>query len=276
MKVLFSVTLCLLLAACDGGLWNNPYPTADDGKSILYSAFTERPKHLDPAQAYSENEYEFLALVYAPPLQYHYLKRPYQLTPLAASVLPTVSYLDKNRRPLPEKAAAERIAYSVYEIRIKPGMRYQPHPAFVPANSLRKLDSIASLADFAATATREVTAADYAYQIKRLVHPQLHTPIAGVMSEYIVGLKDYAAALQAAFRAHPDEFLDLNQYPLSGVEVLDDTTYRITVHGKYPQFAYWLAMPFFSPMPQEVERFYALPGMKERNLTLDWWPVGSG
>ncbi|MDO8925483.1 MAG: ABC transporter substrate-binding protein [Sideroxyarcus sp.] len=276
MKVLFSVTLCLLLAACDGGLWNNPYPTADDGKSILYSAFTERPKHLDPAQAYSENEYEFLALVYAPPLQYHYLKRPYQLTPLAASVLPTVSYLDKNRRPLPDKAAVERIVYSVYEIRIKPGMRYQPHPAFVPANSLRKLDGIASLADFAATATREVTAADYAYQIKRLVHPQLHTPIAGVMSEYIVGLKDYAAALQAASRAHPDGFLDLNQYPLSGVEVVDDTTYRITVHGKYPQFAYWLAMPFFSPMPQEVERFYALPGMKERNLTLDWWPVGSG
>ena len=40
-----------------------------------------------------------------------------------------------------------------------------------------------------------VTAADYVYEIKRLVHPQLHTPIAGVMSEYIVGLKDYAATL---------------------------------------------------------------------------------
>ena len=43
----------LLLSACDGGLWNNPYPAAERGKSILYSAFTERPKHLDPAQAYS-------------------------------------------------------------------------------------------------------------------------------------------------------------------------------------------------------------------------------
>ncbi|MBU1776052.1 MAG: ABC transporter substrate-binding protein, partial [Gammaproteobacteria bacterium] len=61
-----------------------------------------------------------------------------------------------------------------------------------------------------------------------------------------------------------------------GVEVVDDTTYRITIHGKYPQFAYWLAMPFFAPMPWEVERFYAQPGMKERNLTLDWWPIGSG
>jgi ABC-type transport system substrate-binding protein len=276
MKVLFPVLLSLLLAACDGGLWNNPYPAGDEGKSILYTAFTERPKHLDPAQAYSENEYEFLALVYAPPLQYHYLKRPYQLIPQAASAMPTVTYLDKDRRPLPDKAAVERIAYSVYEIHLKPGMRYQPHPAFVQANFLHKPDGIASLGDFAQTGTREVAAADYAYQIKRLVHPKLHTPIAGVMSEYIVGLKDYAATLQAAAKAHPDEFLDLNQFPLPGVEVVDATTYRITINGKYPQFAYWLAMPFFSPMPQEVEHFYALPGMKERNLTLDWWPVGSG
>jgi ABC-type transport system substrate-binding protein len=258
MKVLFPVLLSLLLAACDGGLWNNPYPAGDEGKSILYTAFTERPKHLDPAQAYSENEYEFLALVYAPPLQYHYLKRPYLLIPQAASAMPTVTYLDKDRRPLPDKAAVERIAYSVYEIHLKPGMRYQPHPAFVQANFLHKPDGIASLGDFAQTGTREVAAADYAYQIKRLVHPKLHTPIAGVMSEYIVGLKDYAATLQAAAKAHPDEFLDLNQFPLPGVEVVDATTYRITINGKYPQFAYWLAMPFFSPMPQEVEHFYAL------------------
>ncbi len=279
MKALFAVLTCLLLAACDGGLWNNPYPAADDGKPILYTAFTERPKHLDPAQAYSENEYEFLALIYAPPLQYHYLKRPYQLVPLAASEMPTVTYLDKNHKRLPDKADAARIAYSVYEIHIKPNMRYQPHPAFVPGNLALKagaLDGIHTLGDFPRTATRTVTAADYAYQIKRLVHPQLHTPIAGVMGEYIIGLKDYAAMLQAADKAHPGEYLDLNQYPLPGVEVVDDTTYRITIRGKYPQFAYWLAMPFFAPMPQEVERFYAQDGMRERNFSLDWWPVGSG
>ena len=26
----------------------------------------------------------------------------------------------------------------------------------------------------------------------------------------------------------------------------------------------------------EAERFYAQPGMQQNNLTLDWWPVGSG
>ncbi len=279
MRMMWIALLLVPLAACDGGLWNDPYPAADTGKSILYTAFIERPKHLDPAQAYSENEYEFLAHIYSPPLQYHYLKRPYQLVPLAASEMPQVTYQDKNRRALPGDVATERIAYSVYEIRIKPNMRYQPHPAFVPENlhlTAHDLAGIHALGDFARTGTRAVIAADYAHQIKRLVHPQLHTPIAGVMSEYIVGLKDYAATLQAEAAARPDSFLDLDRYPLPGVEVVDDTTYRVTIRGKYPQFAYWLAMPFFSPLPPEAERFYAQAGMKERNLSLDWWPVGSG
>jgi ABC-type oligopeptide transport system substrate-binding subunit len=285
MKKILVALLVLLLVACDGGLWNNPYPASDDGKSIFYTAFTERPKHLDPAQAYSENEYEFLAEIYAPPLQYHYLKRPYQLVPLAASAMPVVRYLDKDRRQLSDTASAEKIAYSVYEIHIKPGMRYQPHPAFardgndtleydhLTAHDLR---DIYALNDFSHNGTRVVTAADYAYQIKRLAHPQLHTPIFGVMSDYIVGMKDYAATLQQVAKKNPDAFLDLNKYPLQGVQVVDDTTYRIEIIGKYPQFAYWLAMPFFAPMPPEAERFYAQQGMRERNLSLDWWPVGSG
>lgn len=279
MRIAIVFLLGILLAACDAGLWNNPYSASEGGKRFFYTAFTERPKHLDPAQAYSENEYEFLANIYAPPLQYHYLKRPYELVPLAASALPTVRYYDKGRRPLPQDASPERIATSVYEIHIKPGMRYQPHPAFAPEYAEWKpamLDGVQSLTDFKRTGTREVTAADYAYQIKRLVHPQLHTPIAGVMTEYIVGLKEYAATLQRAAKDKPDAFLDLDAYPLPGIEVIDATTYRVTIRGKYPQFAYWLAMPFFAPMPKEAERFYAHPGMRERNLSLDWWPVGSG
>jgi oligopeptide transport system substrate-binding protein len=285
MKVIVTCLLAVLLSACDGGLWNNPYPASDDGKSIFYTAFTERPKHLDPAQAYSENEYDFLAQIYAPPLQYHYLKRPYQLVPLAASAMPSVTYLDKYHRPLPHDAPAEKIALSVYEIHIKPGMRYQPHPAFArDAQGKPEYDhltpddlrDIHALSDFPHSGTRVVTAADYAYQIKRLAHPQLHLPIFGIMSEYIVGLKEYASTLQQALKQHPDAFLDLDKFPLPGVQVIDGSTYRIEIYGKYPQFEYWLAMPFFAPMPPEAERFYAQGGMRERNMVLDWWPVGSG
>ena len=275
----------LFLTACDGGLWNNPYPSSDKGKSVYYNVFTERPKHLDPAQAYSENEYVFLAQIYQPPLQYHYLKRPYTLIPQAASAMPKLVYLDKNNRVLPDDAPAGRVAYSLYEIHLKADLKYQPHPAFardaqgrLEYHDLGK-DEISrryTLNDFPHSGTRGVTAADYAYQIKRLVHPAIHTPISGLMSEYIVGLKEYAATLHKAQQAAPTSFLDLSDYALEGVQVVDAHTYRIKVYGKYPQFTYWLAMPFFSPMPVEAERFYAQNGMQQNNLTLDWWPVGSG
>ncbi len=45
------------------------------------------------------------------------------------------------------------------------------------------------------------------------------------------------------------------EHALSGVEVLDSHTLKIRVVGKYPQFKYWLAMTFFSPIPWEVDAF---------------------
>ncbi len=285
MKRFVGLILLVLLCACDSGVWNNPYPAGDAGQSVLYTAFTERPKHLDPVQAYSENEYIFLAQIYQPPLQYHYLKRPYMLVPQAAATMPVVRYLDKNGRPLAETAPVEQVAYSVYEIHLRPDLKFQPHPALAQdanqkprymALTQQDLQGVSALTDFAQTGTREVRAADYVYQIKRLAHPDLHSPIFGVMAEYIVGLSDYARTLKQARQAQPNGWLDLNAYALPGVEVVDAHTYRIKVVGKYPQFAYWLAMPFFAPMPWEAERFYAQAGMRERNLTLDWWPLGSG
>jgi oligopeptide transport system substrate-binding protein len=275
----------VFLAACDGGLWNNPYPASDKVQSVYYNVFTERPKHLDPAQAYSENEYVFLAQIYQPPLQYHYLKRPYTLIPQAARAMPRVQYLDKNNRILSANAPAEQVAFSVYEIKLRDDLKYQPHPAFARdaegkleyyALSKADISKYYSLNDFPHTGTRAVTAADYVYQIKRLVHPAIHTPISGLMSDYIVGLKEYAATLKKAQQANSGKLLALNDYPLEGVQLVDDHTYRIKVYGKYPQFMYWLAMPFFSPMPVEAENFYAQEGMQRNNLTLDWWPVGSG
>jgi oligopeptide transport system substrate-binding protein len=58
--------------------------------------------------------------------------------------------------------------------------------------------------------------------------------------------------------------------------VVDRHTYRIRLKGKYPQFLYWLAMPFFAPVPWEADLFHAQPGHGERNLTLDWYPIGTG
>ena len=275
----------LLLAAC-GYSQNDPYPADERGTNTLYSAFTERPKHLDPARSYSEDESVFTAQVYEAPLQYHYLKRPYTLIPAAAEVVPHPRYFDAAGKALPDDAPAERIARSVYEIRIRPGIRYQPHPAFAldPAGQAvyqtfdrQALVGIETLADFAHSGTRELVADDYIYQIKRLAHPRLHSPIFGMMAERIVGLKALGEALQQAAKDAPeDAWLDLDRFPLEGVTRVDRYTYRVTLNGKYPQFLYWLAMPFFAPVPREADRFYSQPGMAEKNLTLDWYPVGTG
>ena len=275
-----------LLAGCGGSPWNNPYPASQAGANILYSSFAERPKHLDPVQSYSENEYVFLAQIYQPPLQYHYFKRPYQLIPFGAAEVPRAVFFDSQGRPQPDHADAKNVAYSEYVIRIKPGMLYQPHPAFAVDASGKPLyhglgpgdlDGIYALSDFKQQGTRELVAADYVHQIKRLAHPRLHSPIFGLMSGYIVGLREFAEALGKAEKSLPkDGFLDLTQFELEGAQVLDRYTYRIRVRGKYPQFVYWLAMPFFSPVPPEAERFYAQPGMARKNITLDWFPVGSG
>jgi oligopeptide transport system substrate-binding protein len=278
-----------LVAGCSGTPWNNPYPASEAGANTLYSSFSERPKHLDPVQSYSSNEITFTAQIYEPPLQYHYLKRPYLLIPLTAEAVPEPQYFDGEGNRLPARAA-QRIAYTVYEIRIKRGIRYQPHPAFARGSDGKlmfqdltraDLEDKYKLSDFSHTGTRELNARDFEYQIKRLAHPRLHSPIFELMADYIVGLREYADVLKRASQelaatAGKDAWLDLGRYPLAGVEVVDGYTYRVRLRGQYPQFLYWLAMPFFAPVPPEVDRFFAQPGMADKNLTLDWYPVGTG
>lgn len=282
-----SVSLLLALVGCGDRSPNNPYPAADDGRNMLYTAFAERPKHLDPARAYSSNEYEIIGQVYEPLYQYHYLKRPYTLVPQTAAALPQVRYLDASGQPLAADAAPESIGFSEYEIALKPGIRYQPHPAFARrgdgsyryhALTGEELKGIAAPADFAEAGTRDLTARDYLYQIKRLAHPQLHSPIAEMMKEHIVGFKDLSDRLEADYRKAPDKeaFFDIRNYPLTGVEIVDELHLRIRLHGKYPQFRFWLAMPFFAPMPWEADAFYGQSALREKNISLDWYPVGTG
>jgi len=251
----------LFLGGC-GEVWNDPYPASERGRNILYSSFADRPKHLDPVQSYTEDEARFTQQVYEPPLQYHYLKRPYELIRLTATQVPKPRVIEGGK-------------FTVYEIRIRQGIRYQPHPGFVPENfslSRGKIDALKSPYELP-LGTRQLTADDYIYQIKRLAHPRLHSPIFGLMAEYIVGMAEYAERLK---KVNAPGWLDLRQHPLKGVERVDAHTFRITLNGSYPQFVYWLAMPFFAPIPWEAEKFFEQPGMAEKNFTLDWWPVGTG
>jgi oligopeptide transport system substrate-binding protein len=281
--------LVSLLGACEEAPWNDPYPRDQSMGNIVYSAFSERPKHLDPVRSYSSNEYTFIAQIYEPPLQYHFLKRPYELVPLSAVEVPAPTFVDADGKALPADAPVQRIANSEYLIRIRQGILFQPHPAFAKdedgkyrylALTESDLGGINRLSDFPYSATRELMAEDFVYQIKRLAVPWLHSPIAGVMSEYIVDFDELKKRIEAAVPVSDPgaerPFLDLRDFPFAGAVAVDRYSYRIRIKGKYPQFAYWLAMPFFAPMPWEADRFYAQPGMKRRNISLDWYPVGTG
>ena len=272
--------MAIVLAACDSAVWNNPHPPEQD-QNIYYSSFTERPKHLDPVRSYSSNEYSLLGQIYEPVLHYHYLKRPYQLVPLTASRMPLLSYVDAHGQP----TSADQADFIVYDIEIMPGTLFQPHPAFAQADgaylyhplSEHALKDVYRVSDFAKTDTRELRASDYVYQIKRLADPALHSPIASILSHHIAGFAQFRARIAEA-RSHQaaEAWLDLRDFEMSGVEVLGPYRYRLKVSREYPQFIYWLAMPFFSPMPWEADRFYSQAALRKRNITLDWFPVGTG
>lgn len=271
------------LAACSSP-WNSPYPADDERRNIFYDTFTERPKHLDPVSSYSENEAVFNAQIYEPLVQYDYLKRPYALAPLTAVATPTPAYYDAEGRRLGPEAPEADVARTVYRIEIQPGILYQPHPALARdaegnyryhALPPRIINSVSTLADFPETGTRELLAADYVYQIKRLVHPRVHSPVAGFMMKYIKGLPELAKTL-SELELDAAGYIDLRHYPLDGVRLIDDYTFEIELTEKYPQFVYWLAMNFFAPVPWEADAFYRQAGMAEQNLTLDWYPLGTG
>jgi ABC-type transport system substrate-binding protein len=282
--------LVVLLAGCSDRPWNSPYRAGEVEAPVFYSSFSERPKHLDPARSYSANEWAFISQVYEPPLQYHYLTRPYELVPLTAEALPEIRMVGHDGRELDDTGPAADVAYTDYILKIRPGIRYQPHPSLARDDqgdfvywplSPDVLDEVEALADFEQTGTRELTADDYVYQIKRLAYRPNHSPVASLMAKHIRGFADFAERTEEARQALEAErgkgaWLDLRDFDMAGVEVLDRYTYRIRVENKYPQFRFWLAMNFFAPMPWEAERFYRQPGLGDKNINLHWYPIGTG
>jgi len=296
------IPLVFILNSCTP---NNPYRAEEKQKNVLYSSFEAPPKHLDPAKSYSSDEYDILSQIYEPIIQYHYLKRPFELIPLTTTRVPEPAYFDRFGRRLPQNASPSEVKKAVYEIKIKKGILYQNHPAFAKAKDNmplyaglkeKDLKGIKEISDFPVTGTRELTSDDYIYQIKRLADPRLQCPILPILEKYIAGLKDYSAALAddlEKIRAERKRFIgasynqttdeaenpilpDYDKHALAGVEKIDSHTFRITLTAKYPQFIYWLSMPFFSPMPKEADIFYRQSVLAKRNLTLDRFPVGTG
>lgn len=280
----------VLAAGCTEPV-NAPRPLADYASNTLFSTFSGRsPKTLDPQVSYSSDETIYTYGIYEPLYGYEYLKRPYTLMPLAAESVVKPVYLSADKKELPATADTAEIAYSVYTIPIRKGILFAPHPAFAKDEDGEPLcltleperaRALSSPLELPVRGTRELTAHDYVYGIKRIASPAVVSPAFGILRAYIVGFDKLASDIAEVLEKKKKEGarferLDLTHFDCEGVRALDDHTLQITIRGKYPQFDNWMAMAFFAPMPWEAEAFYANPGFAENNISLDTWPVGTG
>ena len=160
-----------LIAACSAGcdrVTNSPHAPGAEQTNTFFTAFEERsPRYLDPTASYAIDETPFTYSVYEPLYRFHYLKRPYEIVPRIAEDVAVPHYLDKAGNKLPADARGEDIGEAIYDIKIKRGVRYAPHPAFTrDANGKYRYHALTATEsadkrtpfDFADLGTRELTA----------------------------------------------------------------------------------------------------------------------
>jgi len=233
-----------------GGCTNNPYSDDDEGRKVLYKSYREAPRTLDPAVAYTTGAHAITGEVYETLLEYHYLKRPYVLIPGLAASLPEVQDVDADWR--------------LYRFELRRGVLYQADPCFALDGGDRD--------------TREVVAADFAFELMRLADPAVNSPVAEPLGN-IRGFAEFSRRLVEAREADAP-FAELpirEQYaavgPIEGVGVRGRYGLEIEVSLAYPQILYWFAMPFTAPVPWEAVAYY--DGEEGRPRFADH-PVGTG
>lgn len=138
-----------LLAGLALGCSNNPYPPEDSSRKIIYSSFTDAPRTLDPATAYTTSSHVVTGSVYDTLLQYHFLKRPLELMPGLAVALPERTELEDGRIR--------------YRFELRRDLLYANDVSFGLGEPGRS--------------TREVVAADIAFQLMRIADPAVSSPV---------------------------------------------------------------------------------------------------
>lgn len=237
-----------------------PYSQTLLAQDRAFASFDAPPKTLDPAKAYNAPDLRFIEQIYEPLYTYDYYKRPYTLVPFAAASMPRVTYIDQNGKMLTKRPAdVTSIAKSVYHIPLREDLFYFPSKHLPPQ---KEANAAYAFKVPYRLAIRRATALDFVYQIKRMADPTTGSPINGLLAKKIEGFADFS---QQAL-AHPKR--PLSDSTLSGVTAEEPFVLQITTIGYQPQFLYWLATAFFSPMPTEVETI--------RQLRLDWQTFGTG
>jgi oligopeptide transport system substrate-binding protein len=216
------LTSLLFLVLALPALAIGPQP---DPNKVLRTMFPQAETGFDPAKIHDLYSNTVAEAIYEALLTYDYLARPSRLAP-------------RTTEALPEVAGQGR----VYTFHLKKGIHFTADPAF-------------------AGKKRELTATDYAYSIKRLMDPKVHSPYRWLVEGKIDGLDALAKAAEKSGRFDYDA-------PVAGLAVPDPYTLKITLTAPDYNFPYILAMPTLGAVAREVIERYG----EDSNAH----PVGTG
>ncbi len=190
-----------------------PPAHAADPNKVLRIAFEIEETGFDPVRVTDNYSSQVMEEVYETLLAYDYLARPAKVVAHAAESMPEVSDNGK-----------------VYLFHVRKGIHFHPDPAFKGKR-------------------RELTAADYAYSIKRFMDPKNRSPWRFLIDGKIIGLD--ALSTQAAKTGKFDY-----DAAVPGLELVDRYTLRVHLNETDYNFAYIMAMPAMSAVAREVIETY--------------------
>jgi len=203
------------LAAAVASCWiaSGPVAAAAGSVKTLRVVFSIAETSFDPQFASDAASDSVLANICEAMLDYDYLARPVKLVPRTLEAMPTVE--DNG---------------ATYVFRLKKGTFFTPDPAFKGK-------------------PRELTAADHAYAIKRLLDPAVKSPWLWLIEGKIVG------GDEARDKAAKSGRFDYDA-PIPGLEVVDRYTLRIRLKAPDLRFLYALAVPNTCAVAREVVDAY--------------------
>ncbi|QNN22821.1 hypothetical protein HED60_11260 [Planctomycetales bacterium ZRK34] len=186
--------------------------------NTIYSMYRDRITGIDPISVggYGSSGFAIAINIYEPLYQYHYLKRPYVLTPCLAADMPQVS--DDGL---------------TWMITLRDDVRFEDDACFDSGKG------------------RTVTAADWIYSCKRIADPRNATAAWSLLAEHIVGLDDYRQAI----KDDPTN-QSLTDAPVEGLTALSPTQIRIRLTRPWPQLPMVMAEACLSVVAREAVEHY--------------------
>ncbi len=189
--------------------------TAADPAKTLRVVLTGAEMSFDPQFSADAGSDGIIDHIYESMLDYDYLARPPTLVPRTLEAMPTVSD-----------------GGATFTFRFRRGITFTPDPAFKGK-------------------PRELTAADQAYAIKRLLDPAVKSPWLWLVAGKVVGADAARAKALETGRFDYDA-------PIPGVEVVDRYTLRLRLREPDLRFLYAFAIPNTAPVAREVVEAYGL------------------